>query len=50
MKRKEKRIQLRSMGYVAPAMLLLIFLLCFNLVQQILVFIQSIYKELSYRW
>ena len=27
MKRKEKRIQLRSMGYVAPAMLLLIFLL-----------------------
>ena len=27
MKRKEKRTQLRSMGYVAPAMLVLIFLL-----------------------
>ena len=37
------------LSIVGIAIILLIFLLCFDLVQQMLAFFQSVYKELSYR-
>lgn len=37
------------LAIIGIAIILLIFLLCFGLIQQILIFIQSVYKELSYR-
>ena len=37
------------LSIVGIAIILLIFLLCFNLIQQMLAFVQSVYKELSYR-
>ncbi len=38
------------LSIVGIAIILLILLLCFNLVQQMLAFFQSVYKELTYRW
>ncbi len=37
------------LSIVGVAIILLIFLLCFNLIQQMFAFFQSVYKELSYR-